>query len=190
MLRPAGEERPSPAEGPAGTARAARPEPVSQAGQVVGTPAYMAPEQAVAGDMDARTDLYAVGVILFEMLAGALPFTGKPYEIAHAHLAAPIPSLSEKRRDVAATPELSRLLQRAMAKEQSDRFRDANEMLAAIRALPVPPIVPVRAAADVWERASRDEVDVRGPRAKSGAWILWALLAAALITGGVFLLAR
>ncbi len=163
---------------------------LTKAGSVFGTPAYMAPEQTVGDEMDARTDVYAVGVILFEMLAGVPPYTGKPYEIAHAHLASPIPTLREKRSDVAASQELSTLFERALAKEPEERFADAGEMLAAVRALRAPPVARIgeaSSAGDVWARATHATADGRPPRAKRGLGVAMALLVAALIAGGVAL---
>src|SRR5690606_15646317 len=82
------------------------------AGQVMGTVAYMSPEQATGSEVDARTDLYAVGVMLYQCLSGALPFQGKTVlEMLEQHRSAPIPSLDR--------PELApfdAVIRRAMAK--------------------------------------------------------------------------
>ena len=69
-----------------GIARVAGTEHLTSAGFMMGTPAYMAPEQVVAGDIDARADLYAMGVVLFHLATAKLPFKGKtPFEMVQSH---------------------------------------------------------------------------------------------------------
>jgi serine/threonine-protein kinase len=111
---------------------------LTPAGEAVGTPAYMPPEQIAGGPPDARTDVYALGVILFQMLSGRLPFVGEPMEQLKSHLLAPVPSLSQAHPNGRARPELDAFLQRAMAKRPDGRFQDAAEMLAALDAIPQP----------------------------------------------------
>jgi serine/threonine-protein kinase len=123
--------------------------PVTKAGTIFGTPAYMSPEQATGGTTDARTDVYACGVMLFEMLAGKRPFEGNQSELLRQHLLAPVPALAEVRTDVEIAPELLALIDRAMAKEQAKRFADAGEMRAALEALPRDSVRPRAPAATI-----------------------------------------
>jgi class 3 adenylate cyclase len=104
------------------------------AGVVVGTPEYMAPEQVLGGRVDARADVYALGVTLYQLLAGALPITGaSPLATARAHLhQAPAP-LSELRPDV--PPALEALVMAMLAKEPSERPADGLAVADALRAL-------------------------------------------------------
>ncbi len=96
----------------------------------IGTPYYMSPEQATAGAIDARSDLYALGVVLFEMLTGKHPYRGvTSREVMAQHLNAPIPRLPETA--AAFQPPLERLL----AKRAADRFADAAQARAAILAV-------------------------------------------------------
>ncbi len=104
---------------------------VSKEGIAVGTPAYMAPEQG-GGVVDARADLYATGVLTFEMLLGVRPFEGEPLEMIRARKARAAPSLADVRPGVVATPALDRFLAKALAREPEERFGTAAEMGAAL----------------------------------------------------------
>jgi serine/threonine protein kinase len=102
---------------------------------VVGTPAYMAPEQARADKIDARVDLYATGVLLFEMLAGRKPFVGEDaYAVLVMQRDMPPPMLRSIEPDV--SPELERVVSRALEKDVDKRFQTAAEFIAAIDAVP------------------------------------------------------
>ncbi|MFW6023954.1 MAG: serine/threonine-protein kinase, partial [Myxococcota bacterium] len=111
---------------------------LTRTGAVFGTPAYMAPEQASGDAVEASTDVYAMGVVLFEMLAGRRPFTGNMGELLRHHLLTPVPSLHEVLPNRVASPELDRFLRRALAKQRQERFQNASEMLADLDALPRP----------------------------------------------------
>ena len=115
---------------------------LTQSGIAFGTPSYMSPEQATGDVVDARADLYAFGVVLFEMLAARRPFVGSLPEIVRQHLTTPPPPLSVGGRAIDASPALREVLARALAKEREDRFDHAEAMRAAMRAMPVPWTVP------------------------------------------------
>ncbi len=104
---------------------------LTQTGTSLGSPEYMAPELFAANTFDPRTDLYALGVIAFELLTGELPFRGDSLAVLyHQHLRAPLPRLDAHRPDAPAW--LQDLLERLLAKQGYDRYQSADEVLADI----------------------------------------------------------
>src|SRR5262249_36500539 len=109
------------------------PENLTRAGMMIGTPAYMAPEQVKGASADARTDVYAAGVLLFELLAGRRPFNADSFEgYMGAHLTQPVPPLAKLRPKLARARAFQSVIERAMAKKTGDRFKDADAMLTAL----------------------------------------------------------
>jgi len=100
-------------------------------GIAVGTPKYMSPEQATAGEVDARSDVYALGCVLWEMLAGDAPFDGPTPQVILANkLSETTPSLRTRRRSVPS--EVEGVVERAMAPLAADRFGSARELERAL----------------------------------------------------------
>jgi serine/threonine protein kinase len=113
---------------------------LTRRGRIVGTPAYMAPEQITGVSLDVRADVYALGILLFEMLADRRPFLSeRRSELLRAHLLEPVPALAEARRGLVVHPDLEAIVQKALAKDPANRFADASEMLRAVQALPKSP---------------------------------------------------
>jgi len=106
-------------------------------GESFGTPEYMSPEQATCGAVDHRSDIYAFGVLAFEMLVGTVlfPFQGNLMEVvaAHVHKPPPLPSEASGRDDV--PPALDSMILRCLAKQPEDRYPDAAALHAEIRAV-------------------------------------------------------
>jgi len=103
---------------------------VTTAGLAVGSTAYMAPEQARGEDVDGRADLYSMGVLLWEMLTGRLPFeAADALSMAVMHAQDPIPKIPHHLR------HWQRFMNRALSKQASSRFQDAAQMADAIRAV-------------------------------------------------------
>ena len=108
-------------------------------GLAIGTPTYMSPEQAAGStDLDGRSDLYSLGCVLYEMLAGHPPFTGPLESMVHQHLTAEPPAITILRPAV--PPTVAAALQRVLAKTPADRFSPAAQFAEALRpgALPAP----------------------------------------------------
>ncbi|KPB75365.1 serine/threonine-protein kinase [Pseudomonas cannabina] len=102
----------------------------TQAGFAVGTPSYMSPEQARGQDIDGRADLYALGVVLYEILVGKLPYNGvDALSTALAHLTEPLPELPVHHG------RYQDILTRLLAKNPAERFPDARALLAALDTL-------------------------------------------------------
>ena len=132
---------------------------LTAAGWRIGTPNYMSPEQAMGKPVDARSDLYSLGILFYEMLTGTRPYKGADaFETALLHVKAPVPILPEPLNHF--QPVLDRLL----AKDPSTRFASAEELIQALQ--------PVRAPE---AGASRPGVE------RSRRWLLATLLA--IVTG-------
>jgi serine/threonine-protein kinase len=100
-------------------------------GLAVGTPKYMSPEQASAGEVDGRADVYALGCVLWEMLAGDAPFDGPtPHAILAQKSSSSTPSLRVRRRSVPA--EVEGVIAKAMAPQAADRYTTARELEGAL----------------------------------------------------------
>jgi serine/threonine-protein kinase len=108
---------------------------LTQAGIVCGTPGYMSPEQVRGDELDARSDLYSVGIILYEMLTGKLPFEADtPMGLVTKHLVEAAPPLSVRKPGLHVSPGLESLVLRCLAKDRQERPGSAEEMRAALLA--------------------------------------------------------
>jgi serine/threonine-protein kinase len=130
----------------------------------VGTPWYMSPEQAAGQRTDQRTDLYAVGVMLFELLTGERPFVADdPMRVLEMHLRSPIPSARALKPELGISPELEAAIVKALQKQPDQRFATAEEFDQALEVVPDrPPTRSVRAREPL-------EPDVSSPDASSPA---------------------
>jgi serine/threonine-protein kinase len=123
------------------TEEAAQSEPrrrrLTKTGMIFGTPEYMAPEQAGGRATDHRVDVYAVGVILYEMFSGAVPFTGDSFiAVLSAAVHEPPPLLTAVNPELRISAGLQEVIMRALAKKPSDRFATMNDLMTAILATP------------------------------------------------------
>lgn len=120
----------------------ARGLPEPPAGNFPGTAEYASPEQVSGNEVDARSDIYSLGIMLYELLTGNVPFSGpNPFAIMSKHLKEPVPPVKKVRPDV--SPAIEFVVKKALAKNPADRYRSAAEMAADLRAA----ISPALAAA-------------------------------------------
>ena len=170
---------------------------LTQQGMVFGTPEFMSPEQAHGKTLDARSDIYSLGIILYELLTGKLPFDAKqPIEYIQLHVnATPIP-LSERCPDTTFPPGLQEVVMAALAKKPEERYASAAEFAAALDSvlqgevgeggpisLPTPiPAVPV-------PNAARQIEPLRGPEKPKTPWIMLGVGVILAVAGVIALLA-
>jgi serine/threonine-protein kinase len=108
---------------------------LTEHGLVVGTPIYISPEQARDQMVDHRADLFALGVVMYEMLAGKPPFEGTSQEIARANVTQTPPPIAHRNPQATVSPELEALVLKLMAKKPPDRYQSADEVIAALGAI-------------------------------------------------------
>jgi eukaryotic-like serine/threonine-protein kinase len=160
---------------------------VTQTGTVLGTGEYLAPEQASGKPVSPATDVYSLGVVLWELLAGEVPFVGENFvAVALRHINEPPPSVRERRPDV--TPRLAAAVERALAKDPARRFpsmaafaKELRACLAEVAGKAAPPqddlaVTLVTAPAPV-PAPDRAPARVRQPARSRRHPVLWVLLA-------------
>jgi serine/threonine-protein kinase len=170
---------------------------MTETGSIMGTAQYLSPEQAQGHAVSAQSDLYAIGIVLYEMLLGRLPFDAESaVTIALKQVSEAPPPLSRELPDL--PPDLEAVTMRALEKDPARRFQDADEFIAALEAvraqltgapggetssfLPPPPVV-----AEEWEQVAEPD----RPRGRRRLWavlagllVAAAVIAALLLTGG------
>jgi hypothetical protein len=110
---------------------------LTTAGSFLGTAEYASPEQVNAGELDARSDNYSLGIILFELLTGHVPFTGpNPFAVMSKQLNEPVPSIRKIRPDL--SPAIEFVVKKALAKNPKDRYQSATEMADDLKAAITP----------------------------------------------------
>jgi serine/threonine-protein kinase len=125
---------------------------VTQPGMVMGSVAYISPEQAQGKELDQRSDLYSLGVVLYQMVTGHLPFTGdSPVAVALKHVTEPAPHLDAAALKI--SPALASIVERLLQKHPEDRFASAAELSRALRESREQPTLTVAGSA----RSTGDE---------------------------------
>jgi tetratricopeptide (TPR) repeat protein len=145
---------------------------LTRTGLVLGTAAYMSPEQAAGGALDGRTDLYSLGCVLFEMLAGELPFTGSANSIVRQHLTADPPSITSRRPAVPAA--VAAAIMRSLSKTPADRFNPVAQFADALR------VGDTHAAESAAAPTKRSPI-ATSPALAGGAFLLVSALVLAIV---------
>jgi chemotaxis response regulator CheB/predicted Ser/Thr protein kinase len=105
---------------------------ISSSNEIWGTPSYLSPETINGDPVDHRTDIYSLGIVVFEMLIGEPPYTGtNPITVLRQHLEAPVPSISQLRPDVPV--ELEKIIVKMLAKQPQERVQSAEALIALLQ---------------------------------------------------------
>ncbi len=152
------------------------PSDISASWVVLGTPSYMSPEQSLGSNVDSRTDLYATGVVLFELLTGKKPYQGdEAFETLRLQRESSIPTLADTTPDREFPDGLQELLEKALAKDPKERFVSASEFSDAIGAL-------VSTTRNTLEVTEEDTVEQRGRGWSALVYLILLLVAVGAIT--------
>jgi eukaryotic-like serine/threonine-protein kinase len=174
---------------------------LTRTGMIFGTPEYMSPEHAGGKSLDHRVDVYALGVILYELLTGRVPFEGDNFmEVLAKHAHDPVPELRDMNPGTRVSPELARVVGKALEKSADVRYQSMDELVEALRtvaemprsgadahlppewARSAPPPPPATSTAPIESRARRTTVR---QRALPGPWLLGGGAALALVAGAL-----
>jgi serine/threonine protein kinase len=166
---------------------------ITQTG-IIGTPRYMSPEQARGEETDGRSDLYSLGVILFEILSGKAPFEATtPLALAFKHATEPAPDIRQVNPDLPI--ELSRVLKKALQKEPEDRYDTCAEFANAfLEALPVDAApnaklitpLPPRKQKKAEAPAQASSLPEPAPGSRRNVWMIGGLAALAILAFGMW----
>ena len=154
---------------------------------IIGTPAYMSPEQATGDPVDGRADIYALGIILFEMLTGKQPYEADtPMAVAIKHVTDPVPRILNVNPNLPADMDL--IIQKAMAKSRDDRFSTAVEMVQTLKEVvgDFGPDKKTETLTALKKALKKDGPDAKKKRSPLGL-IFAVILLVALGGGGYFL---
>jgi serine/threonine-protein kinase len=172
-----------------------------QTSSVIGTPAYFSPEQAQGQPVDARSDIYSLGCVLYELFAHRQAFTGDtPVAIAYKQVNEVPPAPSAFNPDV--SPSLDAVVMKCIAKNPANRYQDAGELIADLERVrkgllvEATPLMPMAAGAAATQVIARQPTALMPPPEPEGSsrkiWlgVLIGLLVVAILAGGGYLLAQ
>ena len=159
---------------------------LTQEGMVFGTPEFMSPEQAQGKPLDARSDIYSLAVILFEVLTGKLPFvTQTPMEYIQRHVLEKPRRLVDAAPERVYSPELEAVLAKALAKNPADRWQSALEFARAVEETMLPPAARVSVSSHTESMSSAlTEVPAR-PGIVIPPWVVMLVVSIACVLLGI-----
>ena len=161
---------------------------LTRAGTAVGTPEYMSPEQAQGLAVDARSDVYSLGILMYEMLTGNVPYVGDtPLATLYQHVHQSVPELTDAGRPLPAW--LTQVVEQALAKQPEDRYQTAGQMAVTIRGKGAIVSAPVTSVEKSISAAAPEPAKVAPkPRRRGGAfgWTLAIAAAVILVAGGTY----
>ncbi|MGZ4258320.1 MAG: protein kinase domain-containing protein [Gaiellaceae bacterium] len=159
---------------------------ITQTGTVMGTSDYIAPEQARGAKATAQTDIYSLGIVLYELLTGEVPFTGDNFvAVAMRHINEPVPSVRERRPDV--SPRLDAAVRRALAKNPGDRFPSMDAFASELQgSLGEPQNGTGPADETIVVAPPRKRRPPRAPAERPSIWPLILLLAGLAVLAAIF----
>lgn len=161
---------------------------LTQTGTVMGTSDYIAPEQARGSKVDAQSDIYSLGTVLYELLTGEVPFRGDNFvAVAMQHINQPPPSVRERRPEL--SPCVDEVVQRAMAKEPRHRFRSMDDLCAELSECQSELDGAGGSGAQTMvvapQRRRRQSRPARPPAGRPSVWPLIMLLAGLAVLAGI-----
>lgn len=176
---------------------------LTTSGTIMGTPAYIAPEQGSGEKLDARCDIYSLGIILYEMATGRVPYqAGTPMEIVHKHIQDPLPPPRAINPNLPETIE--RIIIKALAKRPDNRYQSANDMVRAIQI--AIPESPASSEKEIKATLKADAIQVGSParqqtpeasiprtirkkiRSPFRVWAMIGAVALLAVIGGLFMI--
>ena len=152
---------------------------LTTSGAVMGTPAYMSPEQGAGSNLDHRSDIYSLGIVLYEMVTGRVPYTAEtPVAVVFKHIQDPLPSIHKFNPDLPESIEL--ILLKALAKSPEDRYQTAEDFVRAIQIS-----IPDTSRDDIVPAKTYIVPEAAVPHKKTPAFSKWILPAGIIIVVSV-----
>ncbi|MFN8554971.1 MAG: protein kinase [Candidatus Obscuribacterales bacterium] len=157
---------------------------LTQAGEVCGSPVYMSPEQCTGGELDQRSDIYSMGIVIYETLTGKLPILGKTMvDTMSKHISEMPPTFAQARPDLYIPERLEQVVFKALAKDPNDRHQTMDELRIELEnAIPRPGRSQVLRSAP---GDSRTPGELIAEALKNTSMKVWAVVLAVVVAGGL-----